>query len=189
VSSLRCGKLQSFFSKAIAPNTFLREVPLTRAVSSSAMGRQTRTYLVRIPRRKDHSIQSIVRLAWRSLAGAPHPRSDLELAPTGGISSCMATRIEQPAESLLVVPPSCLRRFRKVLVPCYNCTRPGRGIGLCCGSNPSAVPGAKTEWGGTRPPSSIRDWQQSAKSVSPSVMRPQWLGTRRKTFVCSTCAR
>jgi hypothetical protein len=36
VSSLRCGKLQSFFSKAIAPNTFLREVPLTVAVSSSA---------------------------------------------------------------------------------------------------------------------------------------------------------
>src|SRR5262249_49762290 len=31
-------------------------------------------------------------------------------------------------------------------------------------SNPSAVPGANTEWGGTRPPSSIRDWHQSAKS-------------------------
>src|SRR5215471_3249564 len=32
------------------------------------------------------------------------------------------------------------------------------------GTDPSAVPGAKTEWGGTRPPSSIRDWHQSAKS-------------------------
>ena len=35
-SSLRCGKLQSFLSQAIAPNTFLREVPPTRAVGSSA---------------------------------------------------------------------------------------------------------------------------------------------------------
>jgi hypothetical protein len=32
----RRGKLQSFFSKAIAPKTFLREVPLTITVSSSA---------------------------------------------------------------------------------------------------------------------------------------------------------
>src|SRR5262249_1619521 len=30
-------------------------------------------------------------------------------------------------------------------------------------SNPSAVPGANTEWGGTMPPSAIRDWQQSDK--------------------------
>src|SRR5262249_54826652 len=30
-------------------------------------------------------------------------------------------------------------------------------------SNPSAPPGAKTEWGGTRPPSPIRDWHPSAK--------------------------
>jgi hypothetical protein len=32
----RYGKLQSFFSDAIAPNTFLRKVPLTVIVSSSA---------------------------------------------------------------------------------------------------------------------------------------------------------
>jgi hypothetical protein len=32
----RCGKLQSFFSEAIAPKTFLRMVPLTITVSSSA---------------------------------------------------------------------------------------------------------------------------------------------------------
>jgi hypothetical protein len=36
LSSLRCGKLQSFFSAAIAPNTFLREAPLAIAASSSA---------------------------------------------------------------------------------------------------------------------------------------------------------
>jgi hypothetical protein len=35
-SLLRYGKLQSFFSKAIASNTFLRKVLLTLAVSSSA---------------------------------------------------------------------------------------------------------------------------------------------------------
>jgi hypothetical protein len=34
-------------------------------------------------------------------------------------------------------------------------------------SNLSAVPGANTEWGGTMPPSAIRDWQQSDKSKLP----------------------
>jgi hypothetical protein len=74
------------------------------------------------------------------------------------------------------------------------------------GSNPSAVPGANTEWGGTRPPSSIRDWHQGAKSRglgrSPSmllrdfpsgpqfsVMQPHVLGTRHRLFACSACAR
>jgi hypothetical protein len=35
----RSGKLQSFFADAIAPNTFLRKVPLTMIVSSSARQR------------------------------------------------------------------------------------------------------------------------------------------------------
>jgi hypothetical protein len=72
----RCGKLQSFFADAIAPNTFLREVPLTRAVSSSAVQRQMQIYLMRIPRRKGHSIQRVVQPGldhfWRK---PPHPRS------------------------------------------------------------------------------------------------------------------
>jgi len=34
------------------------------------------------------------------------------------------------------------------------------------GTDPSADSGAKTEWGGTMPPSSIRDWHQGAKSTS-----------------------
>ena len=135
MSSLRCGKLQSFFSEAIAPNTFLREVPLTIVVSSSAAWRQMRIYLVRIPRRKSHSIQSIVRpglvISRRSAASTAR----LELAQTGGISSCQATRIEQPAES----GSSSLLLFRcdsKTIVPWYNdgvhpvilqchCRRPG----------------------------------------------------------------
>lgn len=58
----RSGKLQSFFSIAIAPNTFLRELLLTLSVSSSAWLWQTLIYLLRIPHRKGHSIQSDVRL-------------------------------------------------------------------------------------------------------------------------------
>ena len=44
-------KLRSFLSSAIAPDTFLREVPPAFVVSSSAWFLQTRRYLVRIPRR------------------------------------------------------------------------------------------------------------------------------------------
>ena len=36
LSCRRCGKLRSFLSSAIAPDTFLREVPLAVVVSSSA---------------------------------------------------------------------------------------------------------------------------------------------------------
>src|SRR5262249_58306537 len=40
-------------------------------------------------------------------------------------------------------------------------------------STPSAVPGAKTEWGGTMPPAAIRDWHQSANpSWRPSPAAP-----------------
>jgi hypothetical protein len=55
------GSCDRSFQRAIAPNTFLREVPLTVFVSSSAwLLWQMLIYLVRIPRRKGHSIQSIV---------------------------------------------------------------------------------------------------------------------------------
>ncbi len=56
----RSGKLQSFLSCAIAPNTFLRKVLLTFSVSSSARLRQMLIYLVRIPHRKGRSIQRVV---------------------------------------------------------------------------------------------------------------------------------
>src|SRR5262245_52696835 len=39
------------------------------------------------------------------------------------------------------------------------------------GSNPSAVPGANTEWGGAMPPSAIRDWHRSAKSRTQALLR------------------
>jgi len=71
----RSGMLRSFFSKrAIAPNPFLRELPLTMSVRGSAMSRQMLMYLVRIPHRKGHSIQVVV------LGGRGHT-----LAPTTSI--------------------------------------------------------------------------------------------------------
>jgi len=86
----RSGKLRSFFSCAIAPNTFLREVPLTLSVRGSAWSWQTLIYLVRIPHRKGHSIQRVV-FGWlgdRLLAQATASTVTFELAQTGGISSC-----------------------------------------------------------------------------------------------------
>lgn len=78
LSSLRFGKSRSFFSAAIAPNTFLREVPLAAIASGSAgsWARQMRTCLVRIPHRMGHSIQSDVLSGWGRCWPKPtHPRS------------------------------------------------------------------------------------------------------------------
>ena len=85
LSCRRCGKLRSFLSSAIAPDTFLREVPLAVVVSSSAEALQTRTYLVRIPRRKGHSIQRR-RAVGSSCAPVTTSTVAFELAQTGGIS-------------------------------------------------------------------------------------------------------
>jgi hypothetical protein len=62
------------------------------------------------------------------------------------------------------------------------------------GTDLSAVPGAKTEWGGTMPPSAIRDWHQSAKSppsrsgAPGALRRPPVPGTPRTSSACSACA-
>ena len=72
-SCRRCGKLRSFLSSAIAPNTFLRQPPLTVVVSSSAWWLQMRRYLVRIPRREGHSNHRAVRSARAGLQ-SPHLR-------------------------------------------------------------------------------------------------------------------
>jgi hypothetical protein len=47
------------------------------------------------------------------------------------------------------------------------------------GTDPSADPGAKTEWGGTMPPSAIRDWHQSGKSPE-GLATPRLTPTRRR---------
>ena len=85
LSCRRCGKLRSFLSCAIAPDTFLREVPLAVVVSSSAEVLQTRIYLVRIPRRKGHSIQRR-RAVGSSCAPVTTSTVAFELAQSGGIS-------------------------------------------------------------------------------------------------------
>src|SRR5689334_231244 len=70
LSSLRCGKLQSFFSDAIAPNTFLRKVLLTITVSSSAWQRTRADADLSSANSSPsgHSTQSVVLLAW-AIAG------------------------------------------------------------------------------------------------------------------------
>ena len=81
VASLREVAIVLF--KAIAPNTFLRVVPLTIVVSSSAAWRQMRICLVRIPHRKGHSIPSNVLLA--STIAGPDRRihSPTRVGPNG----------------------------------------------------------------------------------------------------------
>lgn len=54
------GSCDRSFLIAIAPETFLREVPLTVSVSSSAWLWQTLIYLVQIPRRKATPIKERV---------------------------------------------------------------------------------------------------------------------------------
>ena len=74
------------------------------------MARQTPIYLVRIPRRKGHSIQSIVRPGSVISGRSPASTVLFELAQTGGISSCQATQIEQPGRIVLPFVSSLLDR-------------------------------------------------------------------------------
>jgi len=118
-----------------------------------------RIYLVRIPRRKGHSIQRDVLPGsdhfWLKL---PHPRSDsswpdgrdLKLrygnsdrttGPNLGSLGLLSIFLRWDDNSLKATMPLTWAEDRALL-----------------GSNPSAALGAKTEWGGTMPPSSIRDW-------------------------------
>ena len=119
------------------------------------------------------------------LAQAAASTDRTELAPTGGISSChRATPIEQPGRGVVPSSPLC---FVRLASPFAATTMPlawaeGRAL---LRSNPSAVPGANTEWGGTMPPSAIRDWHQSAKSFT----QPRVLDTPRRLPACSACAR
>jgi hypothetical protein len=100
----RYGKLQSFLSDAIAPEPFLREVPLTPSMSRSAVQRQTRIYQVRIPHRKGHSIHRVVLAGFDHLWWKPlHPRSATSRPKREGSQAVpWTTRIEQPAESSFV---------------------------------------------------------------------------------------
>ena len=92
LSSLRDGT--SFFSNAIAPDTFLRESPLTLIMSGSAVVWQTRIYLLRIPHRRVHSIQRLVP-SWLMLAQLKASTVPFELDQPGGISSCTSLSVTQ----------------------------------------------------------------------------------------------
>src|SRR5262249_60136409 len=97
-------KLRSCFASAIAPNSSLRKVPLTITVSSSARKRMRADADVSGANSSPQGPLHTPRRAGRlppSLTKATASKDRLELAPTGGISSCLAaTPIEQPGRSL-----------------------------------------------------------------------------------------
>ena len=143
-----------------------------------------RIYLVRIPRRKGHSIQRVVlpgfSHCWRKLL---HPRSHSSWPQREG--SQVATgqlRSNNRAEASFLITPLCFVRFDSHFgTPIITLTWAEDRATV--GTDLSAVPGAKTEWGGTRPPSAIRDWHQRAKSscrrlLPSSVAAPPCLPTR-----------
>src|SRR6266567_1206087 len=115
-----------------------------------------RTYLVRIPRRKGHSIQRDVPPGLGHCWPRPtHPRSDSSWPQREGSQAALGRLgSNNRAESCSLLTPLCPDRLDG---PRLATTIPptwaeGRAL---LGSNPSAVPGANTEWGGTMPPSSF----------------------------------
>src|SRR5438128_211380 len=94
----------------------------------------------------------------------PHPRSDSSWPKREGsqVATGQLRSNNRPESSLLFSPLWFVRfdnHFRATTIPpTWAEDRATVGTDL------SAVPGANTEWGGTMPPSSIRDWHQCAKS-------------------------
>ena len=188
----RRGKLRSFLAEAIAPHTFLRELPAPHGGAAPPALPGGRGYIW---------CEFLAAGATPFTASCRRPRplppeaaaskDTSELAPTGGVSS----RGQRPGpnnrgEPSSVAPPPSAGDSGGV-APVLQCGRPGRRVGPCWRSNPSAVPGANTEWGGTMPPSSIRDWHQSAKSppsrpgAARALRRPPAPGTPRTSSACS----
>src|SRR6516165_1682717 len=134
-----------------------------------------RIYLVRIPHREGHSTQSIVLLA-SAFVGPGHRIQDLIASWPQREGSQAASRQLRSNNRAAASHPQYPPFFIRFDSPSSLTTIPltwaeDRAL---LGSNPSAVPGANTEWGGTRPPSAIRDWHQGAKSrglgPSPSML-------------------
>src|SRR5262249_3487982 len=127
----RYGKLRSFFADAIAPNSFLRKVPRTITVSSSARKRIRADADVSGANSSPQGPLHTQRRAGRlppSLTEAAASKDRLELAPTGGISSCrQATPIEQPGRSLAPLFSSLLCPVRQPLRGAYNTSDLGGG--------------------------------------------------------------
>src|SRR5262249_54272443 len=98
----------------------------------------------------------------------PHPRSDSSWPKREGSRvASQQLRSNNRAEALSLFSPLWFVRFDNSLEAPTITPTWAEGKALLR-SNPSAVPGAKTEWGGTMPPSAIRDWHQSDKSSRPN---------------------
>jgi hypothetical protein len=127
----RYGKLPSFFSSAIAPNSFLRKVPLTITVSSSARSRVRADADVSGANSSPVGPLHTQRRAGRlppALTRAAASKDRLELALTGGISSCLAaTPIEQPGRSWVPLFSSLVCPVRQPLRGAYNTSDLGGG--------------------------------------------------------------
>src|SRR5262245_10838685 len=127
-----------------------------------------RINLVRIPHRQGHSIHRVVRPGhrhfWRKL---PYPRTHSSRPKREGSQVARQLGSNNRVESWFVRPPFLPRCHSRVRCPCATMQLAWAEDRALLGSNPSAVPGANTEWGGTMPPSSIRDWHPSAKSSPP----------------------
>src|SRR6516162_8050978 len=124
-----------------------------------------RIYLVRIPHRQGHSIQSVVLLA-SALVGPGRRIQDLISSWPQREGSQAASRQLRSNNRTAASHQQYPLFFIRFDSPSSLTTIPltwaeGRAT---VGTDLSAVPGANTEWGGTMPPSSIRDWHQSAKS-------------------------
>src|SRR5262245_61476617 len=187
----RYGKLRSFFSSAIAPNTFLRKIPLPRTVSSSARERTRADADVSSanssPKGPLHPERRAAGLGHCWLM-PPHPRSDSSWPPREGSQVALwQLRSNNRAEACFLITPLCFVRFDS---PFLAATIPltwaeDRAL---LRSNLSAVPGANTEWGGTMPPSAIRDWHPGAKSSGLGSASATWPRLLSYPHVCSSLA-
>jgi len=166
------GSCNRSFQTAIAPNSFLRKVPPTIIVSSSARfcdpadadvsGANSSPPGPLQPERRAAGLG-------RCWPRPPHPRSEPSWPQREGSRVARGQlRSNNRAEARSLITPLCFVRFDGRLVAATIPLTWAEGRALLR-SNPSAVPGANTEWGGTRPPSAIRDWHQGAK---PPGLRP-----------------
>jgi hypothetical protein len=158
----RGGKWPSFFSNAIAPGPFLRALPLRITVSSSAwslvLAAADLSGANSSPSGPPHTPRRAAGLLPSPAKGAAS-KDRLELAPTGGISSCrQATPSDQPAPFGFVMPPPCFSGVSRTTFSCrrLQCLGPGRRVELCWEATRAPSQGPTPEWGGTMPPSAIR---------------------------------
>ena len=206
------GSCDRSFPSAIAPNTFLRKVPLTITVSSSAWsGTRADADVSGANSSPEGPLHPQRRAAGpgHCWLRPPHPRSDSSWPQREGSQVAIRQlRSNNRAEAWLISFPLWFVYFDSPFAaPTIPLTWAEDRATV--GTDLSAGPGANTEWGGTMPPSSIRVWHQGAKSprprCSPALARVPlmytlvypflWLllrrepGTRRRSSVCSACAR